>query len=116
MSSGLPISDNGRAGDLPPPISSIVVRATGASTSQKQSDNVVAVVDTTLHRAVHKIRLSALVHNFSEVESAANRQKCSVIVVVKADGYGHGAIPSALYLADTTGADAFAVATLEVCG
>eukprot|EP00536_Pseudo-nitzschia_multiseries_P007959 jgi/Psemu1/319262/estExt_fgenesh1_pm.C_1930003 len=71
------------------------------------------VVDTTFHRAVHKIRLSALSHNFSEVESAANRQLCSVIVVVKADGYGHGAIPSAIFLADKIGADAFAVATLE---
>jgi len=36
-----------------------------------------------------------------------------VIVVVKADGYGHGAIESALHLADHVGADAFAVATLE---
>ena len=114
MSSERPSNDNGGAGDLPPPIRSIVV-GTGSSAPQKQSCTVAAVVDTTLHRAVHKIRLSALVHNFSEVESAANRQKCSVIVVVKADGYGHGAIPSALYLADTTGADAFAVATLEVC-
>ena len=44
----------------------------------------------------------------------ANRQKCSMIVVVKADGYGHGAIPTAIFLADKIGADAFAVATLEV--
>ena len=65
------------------------------------------------HRAIHKIRYSALSHNYGEVESAANRQRCSVIVVVKADGYGHGAIASALYLADHAGADAFAVATLE---
>jgi len=71
------------------------------------------IVDNTFHRAVHKIRLQALAHNYSEVESAANRQRCSVIVVVKADGYGHGAIPTAIYLADTIGADAFAVATLE---
>jgi alanine racemase len=62
---------------------------------------------------VHQIRLSALSHNYSCVESAANRQKCSVIVVVKADGYGHGAIASALHLADCCGEDAFAVATLE---
>ena len=44
----------------------------------------------------------------------ANRQKCSMIVVVKADGYGHGAIPTAIFPADKIGADAFAVATLEV--
>ena len=64
-------------------------------------------------RAVHKVRLSALRHNFACVESAAHRQRCSVIVVVKADGYGHGALATALYLADGCGADAFAVATLE---
>ena len=65
------------------------------------------------HRAIHKIRLNALSHNYEQVESAANQQKCSVIVVVKADGYGHGAIRTALHLADDVGADAFAVATLE---
>jgi hypothetical protein len=64
-------------------------------------------------RAIHRVRLSALQHNFSCVESAANRQRCAVIVVVKADGYGHGAIATALHLADTCGADSFAVATLE---
>jgi hypothetical protein len=66
-----------------------------------------------LHRAVHRIRLSALQHNYACVESAANRQRCSVIVVVKADGYGHGAVASALHLADVCGAECFAVATLE---
>ena len=65
------------------------------------------------HRAVHRIRLSALTHNYHQVEAAASRQKCSVITVVKADGYGHGAIATALHLADHCGADAFAVATLE---
>jgi len=64
-------------------------------------------------RAVHRIQLSALRHNYAVVESAANRQRCSVIVVVKADGYGHGAVETALHLADYCGADAFAVATLE---
>jgi hypothetical protein len=67
----------------------------------------------TRHRAVHQIKRSSLSHNYACVESAANRQKCSVIVVVKADGYGHGAIQTALHLADSCGADAFAVATLE---
>jgi alanine racemase len=64
-------------------------------------------------RAIHRIRLSALQHNFACVESAANRQRCNVIVVVKADGYGHGAVATALHLADRCGADSFAVATLE---
>ena len=65
------------------------------------------------YRAVHQIRLQAISHNYTCVESAATRQRCSVIVVVKADGYGHGAIESAIHLADNVGADAFAVATLE---
>ena len=64
-------------------------------------------------RATHTIRLSALRHNYAIVEDAASRQRCSVIVVVKADGYGHGAVETAVHLADYCGADAFAVATLE---
>lgn len=64
-------------------------------------------------RATHTIRLSALRHNYAIVEDAASRQRCSVIVVVKADGYGHGALETAVHLADYCGADAFAVATLE---
>ena len=64
-------------------------------------------------RAVHQIRLSALTHNYNIVEAAASRQKCSVIVVVKADGYGHGALATAIHLSDSAGADSFAVATLE---
>lgn len=35
------------------------------------------------------------------------------IFLVQIDGYGHGAIPTAIFLADPIGADAFAVATLE---
>jgi len=65
------------------------------------------------HRATHTVRLSALRHNYAIVEDAASRQRCSVIVVVKADGYGHGSIVTAVHLADYCGADAFAVATLE---
>lgn len=65
------------------------------------------------YRVAHRIRLSALEHNYACVEAAANEQRCSVITVVKADGYGHGAIATALHLADCCGADAFAVATLE---
>jgi Alanine racemase, N-terminal domain len=63
-------------------------------------------------RAVHEISLSALMHNYRIVEAAAANQKCSVIVVTKADGYGHGAVETVLHLANQ-GADAFAVATLE---
>lgn len=90
----------------PPPVTDIFLGRNVNSSND-------GVVDTHVHRTVHKIRVSALAHNYGEVESAANRQRCSVIVVVKADGYGHGAIATALFLADTVGADAFAVATLE---
>ena len=65
------------------------------------------------HRVTHKISLSALRHNYSIISSAASRQQCSVICVVKADGYGHGAIETSLHLADHCGADAFAVATVD---
>mmetsp|Transcript_25023 Transcript_25023/g.38697 ORF Transcript_25023/g.38697 Transcript_25023/m.38697 type:complete len:690 (+) Transcript_25023:121-2190(+) len=64
-------------------------------------------------RAVHRIRLSAIRHNFGVVEQAAASQKCSVITVVKADAYGHGARLTARHLVDRCGASAFAVATLE---
>ena len=72
-----------------------------------------APLPDTDYRAVHRVRLAALSHNYNCVEAAAARQKCSVIVVVKADGYGHGALSTALHLVDSAKADAFAVATLE---
>ena len=75
--------------------------------------STVALAPVHPHRATHQIRLSALRHNYSIISSAASRQQCSVIVVVKADGYGHGAIETALQLADHCGADSFAVATIN---
>jgi len=88
-----------------PPIDTIVVSHPG------KGEQLVPPEEP--HRAVHRIRLSALDHNYACVEAAANRQRCDVIVVVKADGYGHGAIATALHLADVCGCDSFAVATLE---
>mmetsp|Transcript_3148 Transcript_3148/g.4666 ORF Transcript_3148/g.4666 Transcript_3148/m.4666 type:complete len:648 (-) Transcript_3148:413-2356(-) len=64
-------------------------------------------------RSVHRISLSALSHNYYNVAAVASNQRCDVICVVKADGYGHGAIDTAIHLADNVGANAFAVATLE---
>lgn len=89
----------------PTPIDSIVFTPPEAGKPPPPPD--------TKYRAVHQIRLSSISHNYTCVESAAAKQRCSVIVVVKADGYGHGAIESAVHLADHVGADAFAVATLE---
>lgn len=65
------------------------------------------------NRAIHRINLSSIRHNYNEVQSSAAQQQCQVIVVVKADGYGHGAILSACHLVEHCGASAFAVATLE---
>ncbi|KAL7534526.1 hypothetical protein ACHAXR_005930, partial [Thalassiosira sp. AJA248-18] len=65
------------------------------------------------NRAIHRINLSSIRHNYNEVQSSAAQQQCQVIVVVKADGYGHGAILTACHLVEHCGASAFAVATIE---
>jgi len=65
------------------------------------------------NRAIHRINLTSIRHNYNEVESSAAQQQCQVIVVVKADGYGHGAILTACHLVEHCGASAFAVATIE---
>lgn len=54
------------------------------------------------------IDLGALAHNFQIVKSYAPH--CAVMAVIKADAYGHGAVPVAQTLAH---ADSFAVAFLE---
>lgn len=100
-------------GRLPPVRDVLLGRSIVSNNNNNNRHHDVVIADTDRYRAVHRIRLSALAHNYAEIESAANRQRCSVIVVVKADGYGHGAIPTALFLADVAGADSFAVATLE---
>ena len=64
-------------------------------------------------RAIHRINLSSIRHNYHAVQSSASQQQCQVIVVVKADGYGHGAILTACHLVEHCNAAAFAVATLE---
>mmetsp|Transcript_13581 Transcript_13581/g.27652 ORF Transcript_13581/g.27652 Transcript_13581/m.27652 type:complete len:979 (+) Transcript_13581:182-3118(+) len=65
------------------------------------------------NRAIHRIHLPSIRHNYNVVQSAAAQQQCQVITVVKADGYGHGALFTACHLVEKCGADAFAVATLE---
>jgi len=65
------------------------------------------------NRAIHRINLSSIRHNYNAVQSSAAQQQCQVIVVVKADGYGHGAIQTAIHLVEQCDATAFAVATLE---
>lgn len=60
-----------------PPTASIVVSTDPSGKFRAPSDSG--------HRAVHKISLSALSHNYAVVESAAHRQRCDVICVTKAD-------------------------------
>jgi len=57
-----------------------------------------------------EISLSALTRNFARVRRLAGDRK--VMAVIKADAYGHGAVPVARCLA-AAGADCFGVATVE---
>ena len=60
-----------------------------------------------------EISLSKLRRNFERVRELTNaRSRRSVMAVIKADAYGHGAIPVAKCLAEC-GVDAFGVATVE---
>ncbi len=61
-------------------------------------------------RVTATVDLSAIRHNLSRVRALAPQSK--VMAAIKADGYGHGAVPVAQALADA-GVDAFAVACLE---
>ena len=58
-----------------------------------------------------EINLDNLAHNMREVRRITNK-KSKVTAVIKADGYGHGALAIAQTLLDN-GADRFAVATLS---
>lgn len=58
-------------------------RRAGSISGESEGSDIPLPNNEVSYRAVHKIRLSALRHNYVEVESAANRQRCSVIVVVK---------------------------------
>eukprot|EP00520_Triparma_pacifica_P001465 CAMPEP_0118646330 /NCGR_PEP_ID=MMETSP0785-20121206/7995_1 /TAXON_ID=91992 /ORGANISM="Bolidomonas pacifica, Strain CCMP 1866" /LENGTH=548 /DNA_ID=CAMNT_0006538309 /DNA_START=91 /DNA_END=1734 /DNA_ORIENTATION=+ len=64
-------------------------------------------------RATHKISLHSIRSNYRVIERRAGSQKCSVMAVVKADAYGHGAQETASYLWKECGCEAFCVATLD---
>ena len=61
-----------------------------------------------ISRAWAEIDLNALKRNLDIAKRTGKRVMC----VIKANAYGHGAVPCGLFLQDN-GADAFAVATLE---
>lgn len=63
------------------------------------------------HRAWAEIDLGAFGHNLTRIQERAG-PNTEVILVVKADGYGHGALPLALE-ARRLGVDSFGVGTAE---
>lgn len=63
-----------------------------------------------LSRTEAKIDLNAIEHNFNEIRRFTNAEK--IICVIKADAYGHGAVPVAR-LYESLGADILAVACLD---
>lgn len=67
-------------------------------------------MDTKSLRTYAKIDLSAIVHNICEVKKRIDKQ-VKVMAVIKADGYGHGAIEAGMALRNMV--DYFGVATIE---
>lgn len=61
-------------------------------------------------RTFAEINLDAILHNFNELKSCVD-EKTKLCAVIKADGYGHGAVTLAELLKDK--ADYFAVATAD---
>lgn len=64
-----------------------------------------------IRRTWAEIDLDALAHNYRRVREATD-QRAKVCCVVKADGYGHGALRIAAEL-QSLGANWFAVSNLE---
>jgi len=71
---------------------------------------VISSTDKLLRPTWAEISLSALRRNYERVRKLAGKRK--VMAVVKADAYGHGAVPVARCLAEC-GVDWFGVATVE---
>ncbi|MDR3207887.1 MAG: alanine racemase, partial [Oscillospiraceae bacterium] len=64
----------------------------------------------TLRRTWAEVNLDAVAHNFGEIRKAAAIAR--VMAIVKADAYGHGAVPVARLLRDA-GADYLGVASVD---
>ncbi|MBQ7677925.1 MAG: alanine racemase [Lachnospiraceae bacterium] len=63
-------------------------------------------------RICAKINIDAVRHNITAIRSAINKDT-GIVCVIKADAYGHGALPIAKQVADMDGIWGFAVATCE---
>ena len=68
-------------------------------------------IDIEQERSWAEVNLSALARNFMQMKQLVSK-KTKVMAVVKANAYGHGAVPCARALVDA-GADYLAVATIE---
>lgn len=66
--------------------------------------------DKTYNRVEADIDLDAIYHNVQEIRKLINT-KTKIMIVVKADGYGHGAIPIAKKIDDIV--DAYGIAIIE---
>lgn len=63
-------------------------------------------------RSQARISLDAITHNFNEIKNNI-KADTKVVAVIKADGYGHGAVPIALEIQDFDYIWGFATATVE---
>ncbi len=68
-------------------------------------------MNTKLHRTWAEVSLSALEQNVAIARERIG-EACRLMAVVKADAYGHGAVPVARHFSEL-GADAFGVASLD---
>jgi alanine racemase len=86
-------------------------------TQGKASDNIMKVEqcvqnDNRYYRVQASVDLNAIKHNLLEVRSKL-RSDTKLMVIIKADAYGHGAVPLAKALGKSGEIDAFGVAIIE---
>ncbi len=86
-------------------------------TQGKASDNIMKVKqkeqkDSPYYRVQASVNLNAIQHNLLEVRKKL-KDKTKLMVIIKADAYGHGAVPLAKALGKSGEIDAFGVAIIE---
>lgn len=64
------------------------------------------------YRVQAKVDLNAIRHNLQEIKANIN-SNTKLMVMIKADAYGHGAVPLAKIIGDSTLVDAYGVAIIE---
>lgn len=86
-------------------------------TQGKASDNIMKVKqcaqkDNRYYRVQARVDLNAIKHNLLEVRNKL-KNDTKLMVIIKADAYGHGAVPLAKALGESGEIDAFGVAIIE---